>query len=144
MTVRGDISYVLPILRRSPAGFEELTAYLRWLSDRVDLVVVDGSEPDLFRAAHDLWGQWATHVRPRGHSLNGKVDGVTTGIGLARHEIVLVADDDVRYDDANLAAVSAALADADIARPAKLLPTPALARCLGLSPLASQPLHRLG
>ncbi|HJR92487.1 MAG TPA: glycosyltransferase family 2 protein [Acidimicrobiia bacterium] len=117
MTVQQGISYVLPILRRDRAEFEELTTYLRWLSDRVDLIVVDGSEPDLFRAAHEVWGAWATHVRPVGCSLNGKVDGVTTGIGCARHEVVVVADDDVRYDDAGLAAISAALADSEIVRP---------------------------
>ena len=111
------VSYVLPILRRDDTGMDELTDYLRWLSERVDLIVVDGSPPALFDQAHRAWGHLATHVRPRGSSLNGKVDGVHRGIEAARHDRVVLADDDVRYDDAELQAMAAALSHAEAVRP---------------------------
>ena len=111
------ISYVLPILRRDDTGLDELTEYLRWLSQRVDLIVVDGSSPRLFDEAHRLWNDIATHVRPLGHSLNGKVDGVHRGIAMARHETVVLADDDVRYDDTGLEEMAVALSCADAVRP---------------------------
>ena len=39
-----ELSYVLPIRVRAGDGdVDELTAYLRWLARRVDLIVVDGS-----------------------------------------------------------------------------------------------------
>jgi hypothetical protein len=49
--------------------------------------------------------------------LNGKVAGVLTGLRLTAHERVVIADDDVRYSAAALAAVSAALDSADVVRP---------------------------
>jgi hypothetical protein len=53
-------------------------------------------------------------------TLNGKVGGVCTGLRLvAAHglDACIVADDDVRYDEAGLAAMSAALGTADVVRP---------------------------
>jgi hypothetical protein len=47
----------------------------------------------------------------------GKVGGVLTGLRLASHEHVIIADDDVRYDDESLAQTVAALASADVVRP---------------------------
>jgi hypothetical protein len=47
----------------------------------------------------------------------GKVGGVLTGLRLASHDRVIIADDDVRYDDESLAAVAAALLLADVVRP---------------------------
>ena len=48
---------------------------------------------------------------------NGKVTGAMTGIEAARHERVVLADDDVRYDRPHLAAVVRALDDADLVLP---------------------------
>jgi hypothetical protein len=45
------------------------------------------------------------------------VSGVLTGLDLARHERVVVADDDVRYDRTSLARMVAALDDNDLVRP---------------------------
>jgi hypothetical protein len=42
---------------------------------------------------------------------------VLTGLRLASHEHVIIADDDVRYDEQSLAQTIAALATADVARP---------------------------
>jgi len=114
------LSYVLPIRVSTPAG-EEWTAYLRWLSARVELIVVDGSPPPVFaQHAQRLEGVAVCHVAPdadlRG-LINGKVAGVLSGLRRASQPSVIVADDDVRYDDGALAAMARALEKADVVRP---------------------------
>ncbi|HSJ35978.1 MAG TPA: glycosyltransferase family 2 protein [Acidimicrobiia bacterium] len=113
------ISYVLPLLRRpEDSGLEELSQYLRWLAEHAEIIVVDGSDPSLFSVHHALWKDHVVHVAPHARPcLNGKVEGVLTGVYLARHERVVIADDDVRYDLATLNRVATALVDAQIARP---------------------------
>lgn len=115
-----NISYILPILRRpGEGGLDELTSYLRWLSFRVELIVVDGSDEATFDEAHTLWnGAW-THVPPDAawSCSNGKVQGVHTGMALAGHDAVIIADDDVRYDDPALGEMATALAHHDLVRP---------------------------
>jgi hypothetical protein len=118
--VTDRLSYVLPI--RTRAGdpeTEELTRYLEWLSARTDLIVVDGSEAMPFRVHRERWGSFATHVPPDDdiRSANGKVRGVLTGVRLAEHERVVLADDDVRYDDRALERMSGLLGGADLVRP---------------------------
>src|SRR3954452_24093945 len=104
-------TYVLPLRRWSaapPAELDELTAYLRRIRDLVEVVVVvDGSEPEVFRRHHDAWGSLVDHrpVDDDVRSPMGKVGGVITGIRAATTDIVVVADDDVRYDRASLTAV---------------------------------------
>lgn len=115
-----NVSYVLPILRRpGEDDLNELTSYLRWLSARVELIVVDGSDDATFEEAHILWdGAWV-HVPPdpAWSYLNGKVNGVHTGMALVTHEAVIIADDDVRYDEAALEAVTAALSHHHLVMP---------------------------
>lgn len=116
----GRLSYVLPIRSRSGDDrTEELTEYLAWLSQRVQLVIVDGSERIEFRTHRDRWSAFATHVPPADdiRCANGKVRGVLTGLRLATCEGVVIADDDVRYDDAGLAGMARLLAGADLVRP---------------------------
>ncbi|MBG6216825.1 hypothetical protein IWX75_001269 [Arthrobacter sp. CAN_A6] len=48
---------------------------------------------------------------------NGKTFGVLTGIALARHERLILADDDVRYGSDELECIVALLDDADLIRP---------------------------
>ena len=99
-TVSSSLSYVLPLRSRpGDEGTEELTGYLEWLSERVELVIVDGSDRSPFRIHRDLWSPFATHVPPADdiRCANGKVRGVLTGLRLATHELVVIADDDVRY-----------------------------------------------
>jgi hypothetical protein len=118
--VNRRLSYVLPL--RSPSGggeTEELTEYLAWLAERADLVIVDGSEPAGFEAHRRQWVAFATVVRPAEdiRCLNGKVRGVLTGLRLAVEDAVVIADDDVRYDDDNLDTMARLLAGADLVRP---------------------------
>ncbi|MGZ4675876.1 MAG: glycosyltransferase [Acidimicrobiia bacterium] len=111
------LSYVLPL--RSSEPRPDLTAYLEWLAPRADVLVVDGSPPDVF-ATHASW--WASTVRhvpvdPARRTPMGKVGGVLTGLAAARHPDVVIADDDVRYDDETLRSMEDRLRHADVVRP---------------------------
>ncbi len=61
----------------------------------------------------------ATHLPPDPELdyVMGKVDGVETGLRIARNEAVVIADDDVRYERAQLEAMAGALAGAHLVRP---------------------------
>jgi hypothetical protein len=118
--VSEELSYVLPYRRRPGDGNEdELDRYLEWLSPRVQLIVVDGSAPELFRAHGERWASIATHVVPAADisCRNGKVRGVLTGLRRATYEHVIIADDDVRYDDEALLRMQELLRNADLVRP---------------------------
>src|SRR5690606_6512885 len=63
------LSYVLPLLRRpGEGGLDELTDYMYRLSRRVEVIVADGSSPELQRLHESLWPD-VVHVavtnRPR-------------------------------------------------------------------------------
>lgn len=96
----------------------ELTTYLRGLVRIADVTIVDGSGPERFASHTRAWGDVVRHVPPdRRTGANGKVDGCVTGIGMARHERVIVADDDVRYTSETLNAVAALLDVGHLVRP---------------------------
>ncbi len=111
------ISYVLPL--RSSVARPDLSDYLAWLSTRADVVVVDGSGPEVFAAHQAWWGATVRHVPvdPARRSAMGKVGGVLTGLDHALHERVIIADDDVRYTDETLTRMGRLLEDADVVRP---------------------------
>jgi glycosyl transferase family 21 len=120
MSALPNVTYLLPIRRRTVPLYDELTTYLPEVAGAVrDVVVVDGSLPAVFAAHAAAWGSGVRHVPvdPACGGANGKVAGVRTGMALARTEYVIIADDDVRYGPAELEAVSAALAHADVVRP---------------------------
>jgi hypothetical protein len=112
-------TYILPIRRRQAEEIGELTDYLRRISHTMEVVVVDGSPPAVFEhhAAH--WAGLAIHVPPDPipTALNGKVRGVLTGLRVAGHARLVIADDDVRYEETALRRVVAMLDDADVIRP---------------------------
>ena len=115
---RLGLEYVVPL--RWPAGTNpgELTAYLQRVSGWVDVTVVDGSDEEVWREHDRLWSGWVRHLRPAPWpGRNGKVAGVVTGVRLARHEHVVIADDDVRWTPEALADAAALLAGADLVRP---------------------------
>jgi hypothetical protein len=116
---RLDATYILPIRLAAPAEDPpELASYLDWLAERLEVIVVDGSPEDVFAANETLWNQ-VLHVAPDPalRQLNGKVWGVLTGLSLASHERVVIADDDVRYDSAGLEKMVALLGEYDVVRP---------------------------
>ncbi|MFL6027090.1 MAG: glycosyltransferase, partial [Friedmanniella sp.] len=92
------VEYVVPLRWAAGTDPTEMTSYLHRLGGEVDVTVVDGSEPDVWEVHHRLWAQAVRHVRPEPWpGRNGKVAGVVTGVRLARHERVVIADDDVRW-----------------------------------------------
>lgn len=114
-----DASYVLPLRWATDGDFDGLTAYLQVLATRMEVIVVDGSPAARFAAHHRAWAAFSFHMPPdpRFGFLNGKVNGVLTGISQATREAVVVADDDVRYRWDELEEVVAALGEADVVRP---------------------------
>ncbi|MGN6201148.1 MAG: glycosyltransferase [Solirubrobacterales bacterium] len=120
MSERLDLSYVVPVRWRDGAQREEMAAYLARLAPLVaEVIVVDGSEPEVFAANAGVWGEQVRHVPPReGESwLMGKVSGVRTGVELASRERVVIADDDVRYEPEALRRAAALLDSHDLVRP---------------------------
>jgi hypothetical protein len=117
--VRHPVSYILPIKSSAPSTSPELRAYIAWIATRAEVIVVDGSERAIFAAHEREWGAGIRHVAPAPDLVSpmGKVGGVLTGLRLASHELIIIADDDVRYDEESLAKTVAALATADVVRP---------------------------
>ncbi|WP_028047993.1 glycosyltransferase family 2 protein [Cellulomonas sp. URHE0023] len=114
---RLPVEYVLPLRWARDDGLDELSTYLLDLADHVDVTVVDGSPGVVFDAHARRWGTHVRHVRPqRWPGANGKVAGVMTGIRLARHEVVVVADDDVRWSAVQLHESLSRLGRGDVLR----------------------------
>ena len=112
-------SYVLPIRWADDEGLDDLTAYVRSLPDWVEAIVVDGSPATLFERHRAAWAPFARHLRPDPalETPMGKVGGVLTGVREASSEAVVIADDDVRYDEPSLRRVVQLLGLADCVRP---------------------------
>lgn len=119
--MRFAAEYVLPLKWTDKGPLEELTQYLRELVQWVDVTVVDGSDDAFFERHAQVLPPEVRHLRPdpdlacRGG--NGKVHGVVTGLRTARHEHVVIADDDVRYGESELKHLLVLLAKADLVRP---------------------------
>jgi hypothetical protein len=115
-----DVTYILPIRASVPVLATEWTEYLRWLSATTgEVLVVDSSAPEVFRVHAESWGRIVRHVPPEPGLVTpmGKVGNVLTGVRLASHERLVLADDDVRYDIVSLRRVARALSDVDVVRP---------------------------
>jgi hypothetical protein len=112
-------TYVLPIRWSDDAELDELTAYLGALPDWIELIVVDGSPAPLFERHASAWGSLGRHLRPAPEleTPMGKVGGVLTGVRAASHEAVVIADDDVRYDERALIRAVLMLGLADCVSP---------------------------
>jgi hypothetical protein len=115
------LAYVLPLRWDDidPAAVTELTGYLRQLRAVADITVVDGSPPAVFAHHHDAWHGLVRHIAPDPayRFANGKVNGVLTGVFSARHEHIVIADDDVRHTPETLAAIHRHLYTASVVRP---------------------------
>ena len=114
------VSYVLPIAASTPQ-LRALTGYLHRIGQAIDdVIVVDGSAPEIFAAHAQAWQGFVRHMSPAIQTTNGKVGGVMTGVAAAKHEAVIVADDDVRYRRAELDRMIAALDKFSVVRPQNL------------------------
>lgn len=113
------VTYVLPLRSEQSVADTELTPYLEWLAARAETIVVDGSPTDVFDTHAAAWGHMVRHVKPAPDLATpmGKVGGVLTGVLLASNDCLIIADDDVRYDDRSMAGVHSALDSADVVRP---------------------------
>jgi hypothetical protein len=114
------VSYVLPLRWSVDAGRAELARYLRDLRAHCEqIIVVDGSPAEIFAANTLAWGGWITHIPPDPDTSckMGKVAGVNTGVRHARHEAVVIADDDVRYDRTGLERLARHLRRYELVRP---------------------------
>ena len=121
------LSYVLP-LRSSTAAPTELVSYVRRIARELDdVLVVDGSDPDVFASNATAFGTPVRHV-PVDDSQrcrNGKVAGVLTGLELAANNLVVLADDDVRWTEEQLRQAAHLLQTYDVVAPANYYdPTP--------------------
>jgi hypothetical protein len=115
-----DFSYLVPVRWSDGEQRDALAEYLGWLRQHcAELIVVDGSPEPVFRANAAAWREHVTHLPPDPAEacLNGKVAGVRTGIRLASHERVVLADDDVRYDPDSLRRTVGLLDGHDLVRP---------------------------
>lgn len=84
-----------------------------------EVLVVDGSPPDVFACHTDVWQDVCRHVAvdPRFTYLNGKVNGIHTGVRLAAHDSVILADDDIRYTARDVRRMTRLLDTHDLVRP---------------------------
>lgn len=114
------ISYILAFKAAGDEDVGELASYLKTLSNHVsEVIVVNGSHDDLWTEHDRLWGSYCLHMRPRSdlRFANGKVDGVITGVESASCEVVVIADDDVRYDLPSLDRIVQLFTEADLVIP---------------------------
>ncbi|HEX8560790.1 MAG TPA: glycosyltransferase family 2 protein [Pyrinomonadaceae bacterium] len=127
-------TYLLTIRRvrfdaREAEGFAR---YFRLLAESgCEVLVVDGSPREVFAAHAGAWRGACRHapVDPQYKYLNGKVNGVHTGMALAAHERVILADDDIRYTPADVRRMSRLLGEYEMVRPQNYLsPLPPWAR----------------
>ncbi|MGB8508387.1 MAG: hypothetical protein WCD76_08275 [Pyrinomonadaceae bacterium] len=106
--------------------------YFRLLTAaRCEVLVIDGSPPDVFAAHEEAWRGACRHaaVDARYAYLNGKVNGIHTGVALAAHERIILADDDIRYTPPDVRRMTELLAAHDMVRPQNYLcPLPVWAR----------------
>jgi hypothetical protein len=119
-------TYILPIRRvRARSGeAHELAEYFGELArEGCEVLVVDGSSPEIFAQHNRAWRKLCRHVTvDRKYTyLNGKVNGVHTGIDLASCENIILADDDIRYTSADIRRACELLKRHDMVRPQNYL-----------------------
>ena len=96
-----------------------------------EVLVVDGSPYEVFTAHAEAWVGACVHapVDPQYKYLNGKVNGIHTGVSLAAHERIILADDDIRYTPDDVRRMSEMLDSFEMVRPQNYLqPLPTWAR----------------
>lgn len=95
-------TFIIPIrhARVDELELQRFRLYLQMLGRAgCEVLVVDGSPAAVFEEHARVWTDHCSHVAPDPQYtyLNGKVNGVHTGVDLASCERIIVADDDIRY-----------------------------------------------
>ncbi len=123
MKMKFQCSFIVPI-RRVAFGqveAESFAVYFEMLrSAGCEVLVIDGSPARVFEEHQELWSPVvSTHVAPdpQYKYLNGKVNGVHTGVDLASCERIIVADDDIRFTVGNIKRMCELLDDFEMVRP---------------------------
>jgi hypothetical protein len=115
---RLDIELVVPIRRRPGEDVSELAASLAAVAEVADVTVVDGSAAEIEPTLRALLPAVVRVIPPDGPmTRNGKVRSVMTGVVAARHDRVVLADDDVRHDRSTLERIALLLDSAAVVRP---------------------------
>jgi hypothetical protein len=134
VVVAATATYLLAIRRVRFDGreAENFRDYFHLLANAgCDVLVVDGSPPDVFAAHGEAWRGACSHapVDPQYKYLNGKVNGIHTGVALSAHERIILADDDIRYTPDDVRRMTELLDDYEMVRPQNYLrPLPVWAR----------------
>jgi hypothetical protein len=135
--VKGDAAHCTYLLTIRRVRFDADEAgrfrdYFRLLAGvGCEVLVVDGSPQDVFAAHAEAWVGACVHapVDPQYKYLNGKVNGIHTGVSLATYEHIILADDDIRYTPEDVRRMAETLDSFDMVRPQNYLrPLPAWAR----------------
>lgn len=127
-------TYLLTVrrVRYDAQEAKEFREYFRFLTGGdCEVLVVDGSSAEVFARHAETWGDVCRHVAVDSQYkyLNGKVNGIHTGIALTAHEAVILADDDIRYTVQDVKRMVDLLQDCDMVRPQNYLqPLPFWAR----------------
>jgi len=127
-------SFILPIRRVQvdPLEIKRLADYFQVLrSAGCEVVVVDGSPKPVFEEHRKYWQSLSLHEAPdpKYTYLNGKVNGVHTGVDLAACERIILADDDIRYRAAEVKRMCDLLNKYEMVRPQNFIaPLPWWAR----------------
>ena len=115
-----SVSYILPLRWTEPGPIEELSAYLSSIAEAADeILVVDGSPEPLFAEHAAALQSNVRHLPPHPDLdfRSGKVNGVVTGVRECTGELIVLADDDVRYEVPALRRAVGMLERADLVRP---------------------------
>lgn len=127
-------TYLLPIrrVRFDQAEVKRLGDYFQMLQlARCEVLIVDGSPKSIFEEHKRSWESFSVHVAPdpRYTYLNGKVNGVHTGVALASCERIILADDDIRYSASDIERMCHLLDRFEMVRPQNFIyPRPLWAR----------------
>ncbi|RBP65452.1 glycosyl transferase family 2 [Brevibacterium sanguinis] len=115
---RLPVHYLLPLRWKDDKGIDDLADYLGSLVPHVDVILVDGSDAER-RAEHRAALPAGITVLDcdRRACRNGKVAGVLAALPTLWRPLTIIADDDVRYDPADLHRVVELLDGADLVIP---------------------------
>jgi cellulose synthase/poly-beta-1,6-N-acetylglucosamine synthase-like glycosyltransferase len=98
--------------------------FIKLAASGCEVLVVDGSPPEVFAEHAKAWRNVCRHepVDPQYKYLNGKVNGIHTGVAIAAHDRIILADDDIRYTPDDARRMADLLEDYDMVRPQNYFP----------------------